>query len=49
VLGLWVGLSHVLPAWLGWAVPLLAILLVMTVINRVRSGIGEARMVVQQC
>jgi CDP-diacylglycerol--glycerol-3-phosphate 3-phosphatidyltransferase len=49
VLGLWVGLSHVLPAWLAWAAPLLAILLVMTVINRVRSGIGEARMVVQQC
>ena len=49
VLGLWVGVSHVLPAWLGWVVPVLAILLVLTVINRVRAGIGEARMVVQQC
>ena len=41
-LGLWVGSSAPMPAWLGWAVPLLAALLVLTVFNRVRVGIGEA-------
>jgi CDP-diacylglycerol--glycerol-3-phosphate 3-phosphatidyltransferase len=42
VLGLWVGCSAPLPAWVGWAVPLLATLLVLTTVNRVRAGIGEA-------
>ena len=41
-LALWVGGSAPMPAWLGWAVPLLAILLILTVVNRVRAGIGEA-------
>jgi CDP-diacylglycerol--glycerol-3-phosphate 3-phosphatidyltransferase len=41
-LGLWVGVSAPLPPWLQWAVPVVAILLVLTVINRVRSGISEA-------
>ena len=41
-LGLWVGLSAPLPAWLGWAVPILAALLVLTVVNRVRAGVVEA-------
>jgi CDP-diacylglycerol--glycerol-3-phosphate 3-phosphatidyltransferase len=41
-LGLWVGCSAPMPAWLRWAVPILAILLVLTVVNRVRAGIGEA-------
>jgi CDP-diacylglycerol--glycerol-3-phosphate 3-phosphatidyltransferase len=41
-LALWVGLAP-MPAWLGWAVPILAILLVLTVVNRVRAGIGEAQ------
>ena len=48
-LGLWAGVAGAFPAWLVWAVPILAILLGVTVINRVRAGIGEARMVVQQC
>ena len=48
-LGLWIGVSGSLPAWIGWAVPILVILLGLTVVNRVRAGIGEARMVVQQC
>jgi CDP-diacylglycerol--glycerol-3-phosphate 3-phosphatidyltransferase len=41
-LGLWVGLSGPMPAWLGWAMPLFAVLLVVTVVNRVRTGIREA-------
>jgi CDP-diacylglycerol--glycerol-3-phosphate 3-phosphatidyltransferase len=41
-LGLWVGCSAPMPAWLGWAVPLLAALLVITGVNRIRSGIDEA-------
>jgi CDP-diacylglycerol--glycerol-3-phosphate 3-phosphatidyltransferase len=42
-LGLWIGCLAPMPAWLGWAVPILAALLVLTVINRVRAGVGEAR------
>ncbi|MEX1993427.1 MAG: CDP-alcohol phosphatidyltransferase family protein [Steroidobacteraceae bacterium] len=41
-LGLWVGVSAPLPAWVQWAVPGVAMLLVLTVINRVRAGIREA-------
>jgi CDP-diacylglycerol--glycerol-3-phosphate 3-phosphatidyltransferase len=40
-LGLWVGVSAPLPAWLEWAVPIVATLLVVTVGNRVRAGIHE--------
>ena len=42
-LGLWIGVSAALPAWLGWLVPVLAALLVLTTVNRVRAGIDEAR------
>ena len=42
-LGLWVGCSEPMPAWLGWAVRVLVTLLVLTVVNRVRAGIREAR------
>jgi CDP-diacylglycerol--glycerol-3-phosphate 3-phosphatidyltransferase len=41
-LGLWVGCSASMPAWIGWALPILATLLLVTVINRVRAGISEA-------
>jgi CDP-diacylglycerol--glycerol-3-phosphate 3-phosphatidyltransferase len=41
-LGLWVGVSPPMPAWLGWAVPALAVLLVITAFNRIRAGIAEA-------
>jgi CDP-diacylglycerol--glycerol-3-phosphate 3-phosphatidyltransferase len=40
-LGLWIGCSAPIPAWFGWAVPVVATLLVLTVVNRVREGIGE--------
>jgi CDP-diacylglycerol--glycerol-3-phosphate 3-phosphatidyltransferase len=42
-LGLWIGCRAPMPAWLGWAVPVLAALLVLTVVNRVRAGVAEAR------
>jgi len=42
-LGSWIGCLAPMPAWLGWAVPVLAASLVLTVINRVRAGVGEAR------
>lgn len=41
VLGFWVGVSAPRPEWLQWAIPVLVILLVVTVINRVRAGIRE--------
>jgi CDP-diacylglycerol--glycerol-3-phosphate 3-phosphatidyltransferase len=42
-LGLWIGSLAPLPAWLGWAVPILAALLLLTVVNRVRAGVVEAK------
>src|SRR6266404_6844889 len=43
VLGLWLGLGGTLPEWLGGLVPLIAGMLVLTIVNRVRGGLGEAR------
>jgi CDP-diacylglycerol--glycerol-3-phosphate 3-phosphatidyltransferase len=40
-LGLWVGLTPQLPAWLSYAMPLLAIALAVTIVNRVRCGLQE--------
>jgi CDP-diacylglycerol--glycerol-3-phosphate 3-phosphatidyltransferase len=41
-LGLWVGLSFLpLPSWLSLVMPLLAILLAVTIWNRVRRGIAQ--------
>lgn len=42
-LGLWVGLGGPLPAWLSWLMPLFALLLLWTIVNRVRRGIREAQ------
>jgi alpha-beta hydrolase superfamily lysophospholipase/phosphatidylglycerophosphate synthase len=41
-LGLWIGLSQSLPPWLGWGVPAIAVLLALTVVNRIRAGLDEA-------
>ncbi|MBX9699898.1 MAG: CDP-alcohol phosphatidyltransferase family protein [Acetobacteraceae bacterium] len=41
-LGAWVGLGGALPLWLGWLMPVLAALLVATIVNRVRAGLREA-------
>ncbi|MFI5015881.1 MAG: CDP-alcohol phosphatidyltransferase family protein [Hyphomicrobiales bacterium] len=40
-LGLWTGLHLPMPEWLAWLMPLLAILLAVTVWNRVRRGIAQ--------
>ena len=42
-LGLWVGLAPALPAWAAFAMPLVAALLVATIVNRVRRGLAEPR------
>src|SRR5438105_2060810 len=40
-LALWLGLGGDLPDWLGFLMPLLAGLLILTTINRVRGGLAE--------
>ncbi len=42
-LGLWVGLGGPLPDWWSWLMPVVAVLLALTVVNRVRAGLAEAR------
>jgi len=39
-LGLWAGLAA-LPAWLAWLMPLLALLLAICIVNRVRAGLRQ--------
>jgi len=41
-LGLWIGIGLPLPAWLAWGMPLLALLLCLTIVNRIRAGILES-------
>jgi len=41
-LGLWVGAGMAVPSWLGWAMPAIAVLLCLTIVNRVRAGLIEA-------
>jgi CDP-diacylglycerol--glycerol-3-phosphate 3-phosphatidyltransferase len=41
-LGLWVGLGGALPGWTVWIMVALALLLGLTVANRVRGGLAEA-------
>lgn len=40
-LGLAIGLVGALPDWVAWAMPLLALALVVTIVNRVRRGLAE--------
>ena len=40
-LGLWIGLAAALPDWVAYVMPLLAAALVLTIINRVHSGLQE--------
>jgi CDP-diacylglycerol---glycerol-3-phosphate 3-phosphatidyltransferase len=40
-LGLWIGLSASLPDWIAYAMPLLAVALAATIVNRVRRGLAE--------
>jgi phosphatidylglycerophosphate synthase len=41
-LGAWIGIGLPLPHWLGWLLVLIGLLLVMTIVNRVRRGLAEA-------
>ena len=40
-LGIWAGLGYALPEWLAWIMPLLAALIGVTIVNRVRRGLQE--------
>jgi CDP-diacylglycerol--glycerol-3-phosphate 3-phosphatidyltransferase len=42
-LGLWIGLGGALPGWLAWLMPAIALLLAVTIVNRVRRGLAEAK------
>jgi CDP-diacylglycerol--glycerol-3-phosphate 3-phosphatidyltransferase len=42
-LGLWIGIGGGRPDWLYWLMPLMALLLAVTILNRVRGGLAEAR------
>ncbi|MCC6195392.1 MAG: CDP-alcohol phosphatidyltransferase family protein [Burkholderiales bacterium] len=41
-LGLWIGLAGALPAWVAHVMPILAIALMATIVNRVRRGLAES-------
>ena len=41
-LGLWVGLAGALPGWTGWLMPVLALLLIVTIGQRVAGGLADA-------
>ena len=40
-LGLWVGLAPALPDWLCWLMPAIAILILLNIFKRIRSGIAS--------
>jgi CDP-diacylglycerol---glycerol-3-phosphate 3-phosphatidyltransferase len=42
-LGVWIGLGGPLPPWSVWLLALIGILLIITVVNRVRAGLSEAK------
>jgi CDP-diacylglycerol--glycerol-3-phosphate 3-phosphatidyltransferase len=41
-LGLWVGIGGVMPNWLFWLMPILAVLICITIYNRVTRALQEA-------
>jgi CDP-diacylglycerol--glycerol-3-phosphate 3-phosphatidyltransferase len=41
VLGAWIAIDGGLPGWALWVQPLLCLLLAVTVVKRVRGGLGE--------
>ena len=43
ILGLAAGLVPALPAWVAWAMPVLALLLAITIVNRFRGALRELR------
>jgi len=42
-LGAWIGFGFAVPAWAGWLWPVLALLLVLNIVNRVRAGLASAK------
>lgn len=40
-LGLWIALTDALPGWLAWLMPLLVLLTIWTLVNRMRQALGE--------
>lgn len=40
-LGLWVGLTPALPGWLCWLMPAVAVLILLNIFKRIRSGIAS--------
>jgi len=40
-LGLWIGITPSLPGWAAYSMPVLAAALIVTIVNRVRSGLAE--------
>ena len=41
-LGLWIGIGGALPSWLAGLMPLVGVLLMITIANRMRAGLAEA-------
>ncbi|MFM9859636.1 CDP-alcohol phosphatidyltransferase family protein [Pseudoxanthobacter sp. M-2] len=41
-LAFWIGVGGPLPGWLFWLMPVIAVALTLTTINRVRAGLAEA-------
>ncbi|GGI84292.1 CDP-alcohol phosphatidyltransferase family protein [Shewanella gelidii] len=41
-IGLWIGLGGVMPSWLFWLMPTLALLICLTVFNRVKRALQES-------
>ena len=42
-LGLWLGMGGVMPQWLFWLMPILALLLSITIFNRTKQALAEVR------
>lgn len=40
-LGLWVGLAGKLPAWTFWLMPVIVALIILNIVNRMRSGLKQ--------
>lgn len=42
-LGLWLGLSHSLPDWIFWLMPVVTVAIILNIFNRVRRGVASVR------
>jgi len=41
ILGLFIGLGFTLPNWMFWTMPIIALLIALTIFNRIKSGLSE--------